>query len=190
MNLNAHYGLTNKLAGTHSFLSPSKPAWVNYEDDKLDRVWSAAQASKLGSALHDYAHRAIVLKQRQPDNGKTLSLYVNDAIGFRMTPEQLLFYSENCYGHADCVCFRNNTLRIHDLKTGYNEASMAQLEIYAALFCLEYDTVANPFQIGIELRIYQSNEVKVYTPDPDKIFHIMEKIRYFDKRLNELKKED
>lgn len=188
MNLNAHYGLSGKLAGTHSFLSPSKPAWVNYDDDKLDRVWTAAQAARRGSELHDYAHRAIKLRVRQAEDGKTLSLYINDAIGFRMTPEQLLFFSENCYGHADCVSFRNNTLRIHDLKTGMNEASMAQLEIYASLFCLEYDM--NPFEINAELRIYQSNDVKVYNPDPDKIFHIKEKIRYLDRRLTELKKED
>lgn len=112
-------------------------------------------------------------------------MYINDAIGFGLTSEQLLFFSENCYGHADCVGFRNNTLRVHDLKTGNTDASMAQLKIYAALFCLEYKF--SPFDIQIELRIYQKNNVMTLVPDPDEIFHVMEKIKYFDKQINQLK---
>lgn len=188
MNLNEHSALNRSLIGTHSFLSPSNPSWVNYEDDKLDRMYFAAKAAKLGTDMHAFAHEAIRLRIRLPETPKTMNLYVNDGIGFKMTCEQLLFFSPNCYGHADCVCFRDNTLRIHDLKTGVNAASMKQLEIYSALFCLEYEM--RPFDIKIELRIYQSNAVKIHHPDPDEIFHIMEKIRYFDKRLNELKKED
>lgn len=63
-----------------------------------------------------------------------MNMYVNDAISFRMVPEQILFYSENCFGTADTIVFRNGTLRIHDLKTGVVPAHMEQLEIYAALF--------------------------------------------------------
>jgi hypothetical protein len=188
MNLNEHYGLSKSLAGSHSFLSPSKPAWVNYEDEKLDRVFFAAQAAKRGVDLHAFAHEAIRLRRKQIESAEALNLYINDGIGYRMKCEVLLYYSDNAYGHVDCICFRDDTLRVHDLKTGITEASMVQLEIYAALFCLEY--LMRPFDIKMELRIYQGRAVKVHEPDPDKIFHLMEKIRYFDKRLNELKKED
>lgn len=188
MNLNAHSGIARSLVGTHAFLSPSTPAWVNYEDDKLDRVFFANSAARLGSRLHAHAHEAINLKIKQADNGSTFSLYVNDGIGFGMQTEVLLFFSDNCYGHADTAVFRNNTLRIHDLKTGVNEASMIQLEIYNALFCLEYGMT--PFKMKSELRIYQNDMVKVHEPDPDAIFHIMEKIKFFDKRINYLKEEE
>jgi len=169
--------------GTHAFLSPSSPAWVNYDEDKLDRVFFAALAAQRGTDLHDLAHRCIKLRVKLPETPTTLNLYVNDAIGFQMTPEQLLYYSDNCYGHADCVGFRKNTLRIHDLKTGVNEAPFKQLEIYTALFCLEYKY--KPSEIKIELRIYQNDGVKVLNPDPDDIFHIMDRIRTFDKRITE-----
>jgi Protein of unknown function (DUF2800) len=98
-----------------------------------------------------------------------------------MTSEQILFYSDNCYGTADAIGFRKNLLRIHDLKTGLNDASPTQLEIYAALFCMEYRF--KPTEIGIELRIYQNDDVRVYTPEPDVIFHIMDRIVTFDKRI-------
>jgi hypothetical protein len=32
-------------------------------------------------------------------------MYVNDAIGYNMKVEQPLYYSENCFGHADTLCF-------------------------------------------------------------------------------------
>lgn len=160
--------------GTHAFLSPSNPAWVNYDEDKLDRVFYAAQAAQRGTELHDLACRAIKLRVKLADTQTTLNSYVNDAIGFDMTPEQLLFYSEECYGHADALGFRNNTLRVHDLKTGTTEASFTQLEVYAALFCLEYKF--KPTEIKISLRIYQNDQVKELVPDIDRVFHIMDKI--------------
>lgn len=181
MNLNEHSGINKTLRGTHAFLSPSKPAWVNYDEDKLDRVFYASQAAQRGTEMHELGYQLIRLRVRLPDIPTTLNLYVNDAIGFGMTPEQLLYYSENCYGHADCVGFRNNKLRIHDLKTGSILVDFKQLEIYAALFCLEYRF--KPNQIEIELRIYQNDVVKVLAPDTDDIFHIMDKIITHDKRL-------
>lgn len=75
--------------------------------------------------------------QKLPRLNKTLNAYVNDAIGYKMIPEQILFYSDNCFGTADAIVFRNGLLRIHDLKTGVIPAHMEQLEVYAALFCLE-----------------------------------------------------
>jgi hypothetical protein len=179
-------GLTN-LVGTHSFLSPSSPAWINYSEDKLDRVFFTAMAAKRGTELHAFAAQAIKLGIRLPDTSKTLNCFVNDAIGFRMTPEQLVFYSVNCYGHADALGFNNHILRVHDLKTGVNEVSPTQLEIYAALFCLEYRF--KPNEITTELRIYQNDEVKIFEADPDSIFHIMDRIVSCDKRIESLKAE-
>lgn len=102
-----------------------------------------------------------------------------------MAVEQPLYYSDNCYGHADAICFRQGILRIHDLKTGIIEASEHQLEVYAALFCLEY--VLTPFEIDIELRIYQSDEVRVFAPYPETIARIMDKIIIFDQAIEEMK---
>jgi hypothetical protein len=141
----------------------------------------------MGTRLHSFACECIELGQKLPRKKKTLNLYVNDAIGYKMTPEQPLYYSENCFGTADAIAFRNDFLRIHDLKTGSSPASMAQLEIYTALFCLEYGI--KPTEIGKELRIYQSDEVLVHEPENDRIFLIMDKIVYFDKCINKLKTE-
>lgn len=177
----------SQLQGQHAFLSASKYHWINYDVDKLDRVYMAAQASQRGVELHSFAHEAIRLGIRQRRTQQTLNLYVNDAIGFRMTPELVLYYSENCFGTADAVSFRKGLLRIHDLKTGAIPASQHQLEVYAALFCLEYRM--KPFEIGIELRIYQFDEVQIYLADPDVITHIMDKIITFDKRIKAIKLE-
>lgn len=175
------------LAGTHAFLSASNYHWINYDEDKLDRMYMASQAAKRGTELHAFAHQAIRLGQRLPNSKRTLNLYVNDAIGYRMTPEQIFFYSPNAYGTADTAAFRQNTLRIHDYKSGVNEASVHQLEVYVALFCLEYKY--RPFDIKIEMRIYQNDEVKIYDGDPDFITHIMDRIITFDKRINQMRSE-
>lgn len=183
MNFNRHLN----LKGTHAFLSASNYHWVNYDEDKLEKAFQTSLAAQRGTDLHAFAHEAIRLGIRLPTRRQTLNLYVNDAIGYRMTPEQTLFYSINVYGTADTISFRQGVLRIHDLKTGLNEASVTQLEIYAALFCLEYRV--KPFEIRIELRIYQSDEVRVYAGDPDKIFHIMDRIVTFDRRINQMRLE-
>ena len=144
-------------------------------------------AAQRGSELHAFAHEAIRLGIKLPKSAKTLNLYVNDAIGYRMTPEQTLFYSDNCFGTADVISFRRNKLRVYDLKTGVTPTSEHQLEIYAALFCLEYRF--KPMDIELELRIYQNDEVRMYETDPDYITHIMDKIIMFDKRIKELRLE-
>ena len=118
-------------------------------------------------------------------------MYVNDAIGFRMKPEQVLYFSMNCFGTADSISYDDRTgfLRIHDLKTGETPAHMEQLMIYAALFCLEYNKKPEELS-GIELRIYQSDQVIIYTPEPEEVAGIMGKIVIFDKRINQLKLEN
>lgn len=183
MRFNDH----SSLEGLHSFLSPSKPAWINYDEEKFDAVFSNKMASERGVELHNFAYDAIRLGVKLPDVSKTLNLYVNDAIGFRMVPELILYYSPNAFGTADALSFRNNFLRIHDLKTGLHKASPRQLEVYAAFFCLEYGY--KPTQIEIELRIYQNDEVAVYPPDPIDITHIMDRTQTYSKRLDILREE-
>jgi hypothetical protein len=183
MNFNSH----SKYEGMHSFLSASNHAWVNYDEDKLIRVYSNRLAAARGTELHDFACRAIKLGIKLPENGQTLNMYVNDAIGFNMQPEQVLFYSPNAFGTADAISYRNKKLRIHDLKTGVSEVSMVQLEIYAAFFCLEYDVKPNDIQM--ELRIYQSGKVLIEEAEPDDIYHLMDKIMVFDRCIEDLKSE-
>lgn len=183
MIFNSH----SQLAGRHAFLSASKYHWINYDEDKLDRAYTAAMAAARGDRLHALAHTLIKEGVKLPKTDKTLNLYVNDAIGYRMTPEQILFYSENAFGTADVIAFNRHKLRIHDLKTGVSPTSEHQLEVYAALFCLEYKF--RPFEIEMELRIYQSDEVRIYEADPDVIYHIMDKIVTFDKRINAIRME-
>lgn len=183
MNFNDH----SRYEGCHSFLSASNHSWVNYDEEKLVRVYSNKLAAAKGTELHDFARKAIELGIKLPNNGQTLSMYINDAIGYKMTPEQILFYSPNAFGTADAISFKKNKLRIHDLKTGVSDVSMVQLEIYAAFFCLEYDV--NPKDIEIELRIYQSGQVMVDEPNPDNIYHLMDKIVTFDRCISELREE-
>ena len=183
MNFNVH----SNLKGLHAFLSPSNNAWVNYEEDKLTRVFFANEEAKRGSELHAFAQQAISLRIRQIDNQKTLNQYINDAIGYRMTPEQTLYYSENAFGTADAIGFEKQVLRIHDLKNGKIAATPRQLQIYAALFCLEYRH--DPKSIEILLRIYQNNSITEIEHDPTQIYLIMEKIKHFDKRIRFLRME-
>ena len=185
MLFNSHFD----LAGRHAELSASNPHWVNYSEEKFDRVYLARQAAKRGSELHDLAHHLIRLGVKLPKTRQTLNMYVNDAIGFGMSPEQILFFSEYAFGTADAVGYnpKKKFLRIRDLKTGVIEASVLQLEVYAAFFCLEYRM--KPFEMDIELRIYQNDEVKIYDADPDDIFRIMDKAITLDKRMREMKRE-
>jgi hypothetical protein len=177
----------SELIGRHAFLSASKYHWINYDNEKLDEVFRNSQMARRGTELHELAHQLIRLGIKLPRSQQTLNMYVNDAIGFRMTPEQILYYSDNAYGTTDAIAFRKNFLRIHDLKTGVNDASPHQLEIYAALFCLEY--AVKPGDIDIELRIYQNDEMEVHTPDVEDIIKIMSKIVVFDRRIEILKTE-
>jgi hypothetical protein len=96
-----------------------------------------------------------------------------------------LYYSDNCFGTADTICFRRNKLRIHDLKTGITKSSEKQLDVYVALFCLEYGV--SPLDIEIETRIYQRDEVRIFEPVPELIMDIMEKIIDFDQQIENIK---
>lgn len=181
---NKHYTKTE-----HAFLSASKYHWINYDEAKLKDAWRSFKAAQEGTELHKWAADTIRLGIRQRRSNETILSYINDAIGFRMTPEVLLYYSENCFGTADAIAFdeKEKFLRIHDLKTGKTPASFKQLEIYAALFCLEYDV--NPSDIDIRLRIYQLDEILEENPDPDIILSVMDKIIEFDRIVAGLRKE-
>lgn len=185
----------SKLKGTHAVFSPSKPSWENYDDAKLMERYSNSFATTIGTILHEEAEWRI-RKQLRINAGEKNSLrlalyrsndipddivdglefepifqnlrsYVNDAIGYRMDPEIILYNNDLCYGTADAISFRNDILRIHDLKTGTTPAHVEQLLKYAALFCLEYKV--DPKDIQTELRIYQLNEISVFNPEPAEV---------------------
>jgi hypothetical protein len=105
-----------------------------------------------------------------------------------MQAEVVLFYSPNAFGTVDAIAYRYRVLRISDLKTGATRVSEHQLEVYAALFCLEYEI--DPFSLrGIELRLYKDGKVFLYDADPAYIKGIMDKIVEFDGILNQLREE-
>lgn len=173
--------------GLHAFLGASKCSWLNYTDEEIASHYRNLQAKEMGTRLHEHAAECIRLGTRLEDNKKTLNMYVNDAIGFMMQPEVVLYYSDNCFGTADAISFRRNFLRIHDLKTGVTKVHMEQLEIYAALFCLEYKK--KPKDIKMELRIYQNNEILVHNPTVEDIAPIMDKIITADRIIQSIKEE-
>jgi Protein of unknown function (DUF2800) len=184
MNFNTHLD----LSGKHAFLSPSNYHWINYTDQKLEARYIASMAARRGTDLHALAHEAIRLGVKLSRTNRALSSYVNDALGYKMTTEQVLYYSENCFGTADTICFRRNTLRIFDLKTGIVSTSFKQLEVYAALFCLEYSI--SPFDINIDLRIYQRDEVRMFETRPETILNIMDIVVDFDQQIRQMKMRD
>ena len=184
MEFNKH----KNLEGCHAFLGASKYHWINYDASKVAASYRSYLATLKGTELHYFAARCINLGQKLPKSKKTLNMYVNDAIGYRMTPEQVLYYSDNCFGTADSISFKDNLLRIHDLKTGITPAHMEQLEIYAALFCLEYKI--KPADIDIELRIYQSDGIMIFNPTVEDIVPIMDKIITSDKIISKIKAEE
>lgn len=175
------------LSGKHALLGASKFHWINYSEEKLVNWYKLSLAKERGLILHDFASRCLYLRQRLPKRKKTLNMFVNDCIEFDMRSEQILWYSDNCFGTADAIGFDGTTLRISDLKTGSTPAHMEQLYIYAALFCLEYNV--DPFSIDIQLRIYQNDEISFNDDANEIINEIMNKIEIFDSIINNIKQE-
>lgn len=174
----------SNLEGLHAPFGASQSAWLRYDDEKILTTYNNMKAKEMGTRLHAWAKETIDLGIKQPRSKKTIYAYVNDAIGYKMDTEVVLFYSPRFFGTADSICFRNGTLRIHDLKTGVTKVHMEQLMIYAALFCLEYKI--KPSDIEMELRIYQSDEVLYHNPTAESISAIMDRIVYLDKMLERL----
>ena len=212
MEFNVH----RHLEGKHAIFSASSWYWLNDDPDELVKRLCSQYASTMGTILHNVAYKHIKYRiklHKYDKNNVVLELltngvpaividtidfdsmfdnlmtYVNDCIGFRMEPEVVLAYSNNFYGTTDAIVFseKERFLRIHDYKSGVAPASMNQLKIYTSLFCLEYGF--KPGNITTELRIYQSNEVVVDTPEVDEIAHIMDKIVTTDKFLTRINEE-
>lgn len=178
MEFNRH----STLEGLHAPFSASSSSWLRYSDEKALDVYLNKKASERGTRMHAWAKETIDLGIKQPRSKKTIYAYVNDAIGFKMDTEVVLFYSIRFFGTADAISFRNNVLRIHDLKTGKREAHIEQLMVYAALFCLEYKV--KPESIEIELRIYQNDEILYHKPEPEEVREVMNKIVHLDTMLS------
>lgn len=121
------------------------------------------------------------LKELPEEIFDTLKLFINDAIGYKMSSEVVLFYSSRFFGTTDAIAFRNNFLRVHDFKSGDGKSDFEQLLIYVALFCLEYKV--KPADIQIECRIYQYGEWHGYEPTVDEIVPIMDIISMSEKTL-------
>ena len=199
------------LKNTHALFSPSTGGWEKYTEDRLQERYYTSFATDIGTAIHEEAmwhiSKRIQIKAASkgelklelykrpniPDDVvdaidldpifKNYMTYVNDAIGFRMDPEIILYSNGLCYGTADAISFNDNFLRIHDLKTGVTPAHIEQLFKYAALFCLEYRV--DPRTIQTELRIYQLNDILVANPTADDIMPYIDQIT----KINKLNKD-
>lgn len=197
--------------GDHAFLGASKHSWLNYDEEQLENAWKRQYATLKGTVLHELASKlidhSIKLLRRDThlvllyllENGVPRSVidldqimlnlvpYVQDGIGYRMRTEQVLYYSDNCFGTADSIIFdeKKSLLRIHDYKSGITPVQLAQLEIYDALFCLEYDI--KPGEIEHELRIYQDGDQLIGKPTASDILPTMDKIVRYDKLIESFK---
>jgi len=183
-----------RIIGQHAFLSPSNYHWLDYDEEKLRRVYFEKQQASRGDKMHAYAQQAIELGIVQADNNTTMSMYINDAIGFRMEAEVPLYYTENCFGTADSAGIRNErgkyVLRISDLKTGIIPASMKQLLIYAGIFFFEYEDLFDPRDVSVVLKIYQNDAIDEFLPESSDIILTMSKIKAAAKMIAYWKAED
>ena len=188
MRFNRHYN----LEGLHAPFSASQSHWLRYDDEKAIDIYLNKKAAQLGTQLHEYAKMAIDLGIKQPKSSKTLYAYINDAIGFKMKTEVVLFYSERFFGTADAISYHKGFLRIHDLKTGKVgkiEDHIEQLLVYAALFCLEYRIKPGELK-GCELRVYKNDDVEIFEPTAEDILPVMDKIVHLDRLLEKYNEED
>lgn len=177
--------------GMHAFLSASSYHWLNYDEEKIRLRFVTSKEHAVGTRKHNLASMLIDMGQKLEDTGQTLNSFVNDCIGFKMQSEVLLYFSDNCFGTADAIDFRlnprsgNMRLRIFDLKTGSTRTSEKQLWVYIALFCLEYDVAVD--DIEYDARIYQNDQITHFEIEPSVIFEVMQKIKFNDKIINEMK---
>lgn len=189
----------DRLKGRHALLAPSQPYWLNYTEEQLIQKYCSAYATAIGTSAHELAETLIRERIKLKKTDKNMLLvhllqsgipraaididrlfynfmeYVNDGIGYDLIPEQILYYSDECFGTADTISFKKNFLRIHDYKSGVMPAKMEQLLVYAALFCLEYRIKPGELA-GCELRIYQNDEIIQCNPQADDILPVMDSI--------------
>lgn len=186
MKWNNHYD----LEGKHAFLSASQCSWLKYDIDKLVTRYENEYAKQRGTELHEFAERAIKhrIKLQQGLTHPAVANFVNDAIGYNMDTEVVLYYSKFAFGTADAIKYDPPTkdnprgfLRIHDLKTGVTKPKMEQLMVYAAYFFIEYSV--KPEKTDIELRIYQGDDIKYLIPEPEDIYDIIHTVKEFSSVL-------
>lgn len=179
----------SELEGRHAFLSPSNYHWVKYSREKVQQSYRNNLRKLEGTELHRIA--ADCIRYHIHVDHPVIGKYVNDVIEYNLTPEQILYYSELCFGTADAVGFdsESNTLYVFDLKTGDVKANMMQLRIYAALFFLDYGLRMgiSPRDCTTELHIYQNNEVVGEIADQDEIVQIMTQIVELDQAISEVR---
>lgn len=199
------------LVGKHAYLSPSGYHWLGWTDDVFATRFYNQYATTIGTLVHALASNCIKhrIKLHKHDTAliecelsrnyipkesydssyiiQNVAPFVNDAIGFRLDSEVILYYSKWCFGTTDAIRddTRLNILRISDYKNGQTPAKFDQLMIYAALYCLEYHKKPESFK-KIELRLYQNLETSLMEANPEDISKIMERIVYCDSMINTL----
>lgn len=201
-----------ELEGKHAFLGASQWRWLGWDDETMEARFYSQFSQLIGTAVHELAHDCICSGTKLNKSDRhvvdmymyknfipkyaydsdyiltNLLGFVNDAIGFHMMSEVVLFYSMNAFGTTDAISFneKEKILRIHDLKNGTTPAHFEQLSIYAAYFCLEYNI--DPTTLSkIYLRIYQNCEFVEVEPDPMEIDKIMKLTKNRDLYLEDLK---
>ena len=197
MKWNSH----KEYEGKHAFLGASNYHWLNYDPVTLENRYYSQFSQIIGTAMHELAHDCIVGRIRLTKHDvhlvdmamfkafvpkdaydpnillENLIRFVNDAIGFHMSSEILLFVNPMCFGTTDAIVYNEyeKTLRVHDYKTGIIPAKIEQCHIYMAMFCKEYKV--DPYKIKhFEARIYQNGEVFADNPTADTIKSIMDLI--------------
>lgn len=186
-----------KFKGTHAKLNASNSSWRRYKtEEQFYNKYVADYAQDLGTAVHNLSEDLINFKIKVNKNDKhllmyaiakagipknaydldfifpTFAMYVNDAIGYRMTAEKVIGYSEVAYGTSDAISLKDGLLRIHDLKTGHSPAHMDQLITYAAFYCLNNDI--KPESIKFELTLYQAGDKLTYIPTSEEVAEAMQ----------------
>ena len=91
----------SNLEGLHAPFGASKSSWLRYNDTKALDVFRNLKAKEMGTRLHAWAKETIDLGIKQPRSKKTIYAYINDAIGFKMSTEVVLYYSDFFFGTAD-----------------------------------------------------------------------------------------
>lgn len=182
MKWNKHW----ELEGKHAQLSPSGYHWLGYSPEKMRTVYINMMKKEKGTKLHQLASDLINERIQLRPLKKAFNMFVNDSIGFMMSSEVLLKYSEFCFGTADAIRYdeQTKTLKVFDLKTGSSKPSFNQLNIYAALFCLEYGY--KPEKMSFETRLYQKNGYEISNPTGEEIRGVMNQIKLMDDTIREL----
>lgn len=196
------WNIHKEYEGKHALMGASNPHWLNYDSKAFENKYYSRYSQEIGTALHQLAHDCIVgrIKLSKHDTHlvemalfkafipkdaydpniilKTLMPFVNDAIGFHMSSEILLFVNEFCFGTTDAIVYNEyeKILRIHDYKSGSIPGKIEQIYIYMAMFCIEYNIDPRKLNL-IEARIYQNCECLIDNPPAEVILNIINIIK-------------